>query len=179
MAIDIFFFILMLYAIYKGYSRGFIVSAVSLFAIIVGLAAALKLSVIVANWLRESTDISSQWLPFVSFIIVMIGVIFLLRLMANVLQKSVEFLLMGWVNKIGGMLFYAIIYTMVFSVVLFYANKMNILKQETISASKCYPFVQPWGIKVINGFGKIIPIFKDLFTQLETFFDGIGKKGAA
>ncbi len=176
MPIDIIFFILMLSAIYKGYTRGFIVSVVSFFAVVIGLAAALKLSAIVANWLRQSTYISSQWLPFLSFIIVMIGVIFLLRLMANVLQKSVEFLLMGWANKIGGMLFYAIIYTMVFSVVLFYADKMNIVKQDTVSASKCYPFVQPWGIKVINGFGKIIPMFKDLFTQLETFFDSIGKK---
>lgn len=166
----------MLSAVYKGYTRGFIVSIVSFCAIIIGLAAAVKLSAIVANWLRQSTHISSQWLPFLSFIIVMIGIMFLLRLVANVLQKSVEFLLMGWVNKIGGMLFYAIIYTLVFSVLLFYADKMNILKQETISVSKCYPFVQPWGVKVINGFGKIIPIFKDLFTQLETFFDGIGKK---
>ena len=179
MPIDIFFFILMLSAIYKGYARGFIVSAVSLFAIIIGLAAAVKLSAIVANWLKESTHISSQWLPFLSFALVMIGVIFLLRLLANMLQKSAEFLLMGWVNKIGGALFYTIIYTMVFSVILFYTTKMNIIKQETIDTSKCYAFVQPWGIKVVNAFGSIVPLFKNLFTQLETFFDSLSKKVAA
>lgn len=166
----------MLAAIYKGYTRGFIVSVVSFFAIVVGLAAAVKLSVIMANWLQQSTHINSQWLPFLSFTIVMIGVILLLRLLANMLQKSVEFLLMGWANKMGGMLFYVIIYTLIFSVVLFYANKMSILKQNTIAASTCYSFVQPWGIKAINGFGKIIPIFKDSFTQLSTFFDSVGKK---
>ena len=156
--------------------RGFIVSVVSFFAIIIGLAAAVKLSTVVANWLRESTNISSQWLPFLSFAIVIIGVMVLLRLVANILQKSVEFLLMGWANKIAGILFYAIIYTLIFSVVLFYAEKMAILKQDMIASSKCYPFVQPLGIKVINGLGKIVPLFKDLFTQLETFFDSIGKK---
>ena len=179
MPIDIIFFILMLTAIYKGYTRGLIVSIVSFFAIIIGLAAAVKLSAIVANWLRENTHISSQWLPFLSFILVMIAVIFVLRLLANVLQKSAEFLLMGWANKVGGMLFYAVIYTIIFSVLLFYATKMNILKQETIDTSKCYAMVQPWGIKVINGFGTIIPFFKDLFTQLETFFDSLSKKSAA
>ena len=179
MPIDIIFFILMLSAIYKGYTRGFIVSVISFFAIIIGLAAAVKLSIVVANWLRESTNIASQWLPFLSFAIVIIGVMVLLRLVANVLQKSIEFLLMGWANKIAGILFYAIIYTLIFSIVIFYAEKMAVLKQDMIASSKCYPFVQPLGIKVVNGVGKIVPLFKDLFTQLETFFDSIGKKAAS
>lgn len=176
MPIDIIFFILLLSAAYKGYSRGFILSAMSFFAIIIGLAAAVKLSTVVANWLRESTNISSQWLPFLSFAIAMIGVMVLLRMVANVLQKSVEFLLMGWANKIAGILFYTIIYTLIFSVVLFYAEKMGVLKQDMIASSKCYPFVQPFGIKVINGLGKIVPLFKDLFTQLEAFFSIVSKK---
>jgi membrane protein required for colicin V production len=175
-AIDIIFLILMLSAIYKGYTRGFIVSIVSLVAIIVGLAAAVKFSVIVANWLKESTNINNQWLPFLSFIVVMVSVILLLRLLAKVLQKSVELLLMGWANKIGGILFYAIIYTLVFSVVLFYASKLGIIKADTIAESKCYSVVQPIGIKAINGFGRVIPFFKDLFTQLESFFGTVQKK---
>ena len=178
MPIDIIFFIILLSAAYKGYTRGFIVSVVSFFAIIIGLAAAVKLSTVVANWLRESTNINSQWLPFLSFILVMIGVMVLLRLVANVLQKSVEFLLMGWANKIAGILFYAIIYTLIFSVVLFYAEKMTIIKQDIIFSSKCYSYVQPLGIKVINGLGKIVPLFKDLFTQLEAFFSIVSKKVA-
>ncbi len=176
MVIDIIFFILMLSAIYKGYTRGFIVSVVSLVAIIVGLAAAVKFSTIVANWLKESTNINNHWLPFLSFIVVMISVILLLRLVANVLQKSVELLLMGWANKLGGIFFYAIIYTLIFSVMLFYANKLGLIKASTIAESKCYAIVQPIGIKVINGFGKIIPIFKDLFVQLESFFGSVEKK---
>jgi membrane protein required for colicin V production len=170
MPIDILFFILMLSAAYKGYTRGFIVSVVSLVAIVVGLAAAVKLSAVVANWLSNTVNIGSQWLPFLSFIIVMMGVIFALRLVANVLQKSVELLLMGWANKLGGILFYAIIYTLIFSLVLFYANKLGIIKQITIDESKCYPIVQPLGIKVINGIGYVIPLFKNVFIQLESFF---------
>jgi membrane protein required for colicin V production len=170
MPIDILFLIVMLSAIYKGYTRGFIVSVVSLVAIVVGLAAAVKLSAVVANWLSKTVNIGSQWLPFLSFIIVMMGVIFALRLVANVLQKSVELLLMGWANKLGGILFYAIIYTLIFSLMLFYANKLGIIKQITIDESKCYAIVQSLGIKVINGIGYVIPLFKNVFIQLESFF---------
>jgi membrane protein required for colicin V production len=166
----------MLSAAYKGYTRGFIVSVVSLVAIIVGLAAAVKLSAVVATWMGKTINIGSQWLPFLSFIAVMVGVILALRLVANILQKSVELLLMGWANKLGGILFYTIIYTLIFSVVLFYANRLGIIKQSTIDESKCYAIVQPLGIKVINGIGYVIPLFKNVFTQLESFFNTVGKE---
>ncbi|MFC4233066.1 CvpA family protein [Parasediminibacterium paludis] len=176
MPIDILFIILMLSAVYKGYSRGFIVSVVSLIAIIVGLAAAVKLSAVIAIWLGKTVNIGSQWLPFLSFIVVMVAVILALRLVANILQKSVELLFMGWANKIGGILFYAIIYTLIYSVVLFYANKLGIIQESTINASKCYAVVQPIGIKVIEGIGYIIPVFKNVFIQLESFFSIVGQK---
>ncbi|MDI9365730.1 MAG: CvpA family protein [Flavobacterium sp.] len=175
MPIDILFLILMLSAVYKGYTRGFIVSVVSLVAIILGLAAAVKLSAVVAVWLGKTVNIGSQWLPFLSFIAVMVAVILVLQLVANILQKSVELLLMGWANKLAGILFYAIMYTLIYSVILFYANKLGIIQQSTINASKCYAIVQPIGIKVINGIGHIIPIFKNVFMQLESFFSIVGK----
>ena len=53
MIIDIAFAIVMILAIFKGFSKGFIVGIFSLLAFIIGLAAALKLSVVVANYLRK------------------------------------------------------------------------------------------------------------------------------
>ena len=54
MIIDIIFLILLALAVIKGISRGFIVAVFSFFAIIIGVAAAMKLSYIVANWLQHS-----------------------------------------------------------------------------------------------------------------------------
>ena len=47
---------------------------------------------------------------------------------------------------------------------------------DTVHASQTYPYVQLWGPVVIDGFGKIIPVFKDMFTELESFFESIGNK---
>jgi len=160
-------------AIIKGYSRGLIVAVFSFVAIIVGLAAAMKLSAIVAGWLHNSTSISSTWLPVLSFTLVMIGVVLLVRLGANIVQRSVEFAMMGWINKLGGILLYAALYTTVLSVVFFFAEKLNLIKPPAVEASKFYAFIQPWGPKAINGFGAVIPFFKDMFTQLENFFTAV------
>jgi membrane protein required for colicin V production len=165
----------MVMAVIKGYSRGFIVAIFSSLAIIIGLAAALKLSTVVADWLHHSTHFAARWLPFLSFIIVMFAFILLIRLVAGIIQKAVEFMLMGWLNRLGGIVLYAAIYITVFSVILFFADKIHLLKQQTINESKVYSFVEPFGPKIVNGFAVVIPFFKDMFTHLETFFDSIGK----
>jgi membrane protein required for colicin V production len=61
---------------------------------------------------------------------------------------------------------------------LFFAEKLLILKPQVIASSAVYKFVAPWGPKVINNLGNIIPFFRDMFTQLENFFESITKKSA-
>ena len=140
MIIDIIFLILLAFAIIKGISRGFIVALFSFLAIIIGIAAAMKLSYIVANWLQHSFNTGGQWLPFLSFLIVLIGVIILVRLVANLIQKAVNFSMLGWLNKLGGILLFILLYVSVYSVFLFYLTEMNIIKPETIEASHTYSF---------------------------------------
>ena len=57
-----------------------------------------------------------------------------------------------------------------------YAEQVKLLQPETIQQSVTYKYVQPWGPKVINGLGSIIPLFKDMFGELKQFFDGVAKK---
>lgn len=176
MLIDTVFAVLMIAAVFKGYSRGLIVAVFSLLAIITGLAAALKLSLVTANWLKDAVHVAARWLPVLAFILVFIVVVLLVRLGAGLLQKATELVLLGWVNRLGGIILYIALYTIMLSVFLFYAEKMHLLQAATISASKTYSFIQPWGPKTINAIGSFIPLFKDMFLQLENFFAGISDK---
>lgn len=175
MLIDILFIICMLLALFKGYRNGLIVAVFSLLAIIVGLAAAMKLSVYVAKQLGEHTSVSQSWLPFISFALVMIGVVILIRLGATALQKMAELVLLGWLNKLAGVVLYGVLYMLVLSVLLFFAEKLHLLDANTIAASKVYGFIQPWGPKTIDGIGKLIPLFSDMFENLTSFFENVGK----
>ena len=176
MFIDVPYFIIMLLAAYKGYNKGLIVAIFSFAGMIVGLAAAVKLSAFVANWLHINTHISTTWLPVLSFVIVFIGFVFLIRLCAGILQKSVQFILMGWADKLGGIFLYTALYTMIFSVLLFYAFQLKVLTEDAITSSKCYDFVKPWASFVLNSIGKVFPIFKDIFQQLEVYFQTSASK---
>ena len=174
--IDIIFVILLVLALIHGYRRGLIVAVFSLIAIIVGLAAAIKLSAVVANHVGHTLKVSDKWLPVVSFAIVFIVVVLLIRLGARAIQKLTEALMLGWINRLGGIILYVAIYITIYSVILFYANQVKIIKPEAIKASVTYSFIQPWGPKAIDGLGSLIPFFRDMFTQLEGFFSGIPDK---
>ena len=174
--IDIIFAILILIAIFKGYRKGLIIALFSIAAFIVGIAAALKLSAAVATYLQNSINVSAKWLPFISFMLVFLVVAFLVNLGAKLIEKSFEMALLGWVNRIGGILLFIILYMIILSVFLFYAEKIHLFDAATIQSSRTFPYIKPWGPKVINGFGKIIPVFKDMFTQLETYFESLSTK---
>lgn len=176
MLIDIIFIVLLVIAIFKGYTKGFIIAVFSVLAIIIGLAAAMKLSVVTASWLKDAVHIAAKWLPVLAFAIVFLVVVLLVRLGANALQKATELVLLGWVNKLAGILLYVALYIVILSVLLFYAEKVNILTQNTIASSKTYSFIKPWGPKAVNSIGALLPFFKDMFHQLEDFFAGLSDK---
>lgn len=176
MFIDVAFFIVMIIAVFKGFTKGFIVGIFSFIAFIIGLAAALKLSVIVAHHLESSSGITAKWLPVISFALVFIVVVLLVNIGARVLKKAVSLVMLGWIDRMAGILLYICIYTIIFSVILFFAEKTFLIKPETVGTSSVHNYVAPWAPKVIDNLGKIIPIFKDLFLQLQSFFETLGHK---
>jgi membrane protein required for colicin V production len=175
MILDILLLILLILAIVKGFQRGLVVGLFSLVAVIIGLAAAIKLSAVVAVRLGESTRISTQWLPVISFLLVFIGIVLLIRLGAKLIQKTVELTMLGWVNRLGGIVLYIAIYVMVFSVLLFYADQLQLLQPATIDDSSTYGYIAPLGPKVISAFSSFIPFFRDMFAELQSFFGNVAE----
>lgn len=178
MIIDIAFVIVMILAVFKGISKGLILGIFSLLAFIIGLAAALKLSVVVAAYLKDNSGSFSKWLPLISFTLVFIAVILLVSLLARLIKKTIQFAMLGWLDSLGGIVLYILINTIVFSIFLFFADKLFLIQPSTIQDSNVYSYVAPWGPKVIDNLGSIIPIFKDMFTQLQDFFGRLATKTA-
>jgi len=176
MLLDIILLILVIIAIVKGYQRGLIVGIFSFLAVLIGLAAAMKLSTWMADYLGENTSVSRHWLPFLSFAVVFIGVVLLVRLGANLVQKAVALVTLGWLDKLGGIILYVLLYIFVYSVVLFYAVQLHLVKEQTTLDSACYSWISPLGPWVINAFGHILPFFRDMFTDLQEFFGGVAAK---
>jgi len=162
--------------ILKGYTRGLIVAVFTFVAYIIGLAAALKLSAVVAVSLSEKAHVSGSWLPVLSFALVFIAVVLVVRLAAKLVKKAVSMALLGWVDVLGGILLYFLLYVFIYSVILFYADKIGLISTEAKAASKTFEYISPIGPTVTNGLATILPMFKDIFDQLAHFFDKVAGK---
>lgn len=173
MFIDLIVAVLLVLALYKGWRKGLIVGVFSFLAFIIGLAAAIKLSTVAAAYIGEAVNISQRWLPVVAFVVVFLIIVLLVRLGAKALEGVVTVAMLGWANKLGGIILFAILYLFIFSVLLFYATQVHLLHEETVNASVTYAYLQPLGPKVINGLGVILPFFKNMFGELLQFFDGV------
>jgi len=176
MFIDITVFILLILAAFKGFRNGLVVAIFSLLAFIIGLAAAIKLSAVAATYIGNSVNISQRWLPVLAFVIVFLLVVFLVRLGAKAIEGVMRFAMLGWLNRLGGIMFYMLMYIFIFSIILFYADQIGLINKEISETSVMYPYIQPLGPKVIEGIGIIIPFFKNMFTDLENFFEGVSQK---
>jgi membrane protein required for colicin V production len=179
MIIDVAFILIIIVAVFKGLSKGFIVGIFSFISFIIGLAAALKLSSVVAHHFENQAGAFAKWLPVISFAFVFIVVVLLVNIGARIIRKTISIAMLGWLDKLGGVLLYIFIYTIIFSVILFFAEKTSLIKPETVAASTVYDLVAPLGPKIINNLGKIIPVFKDLFSQLQSFFEKLAPQSAA
>lgn len=176
MIIDIIAIILLVMGIFKGLKKGFVLAVFSLLAFIIGLTAAIKLSSVVADYLGENVNISQRWLPVLAFALVFIAVVFLVRLGAKAIEGVLRVAMLGWLNKIGGAILYVILYLFIFSVLLFYLEELHIIKPETIRSSNTYSYIKPLAPTIMDSLGSVIPFFKDMFAELEDFFDNLSKK---
>ena len=176
MTIDLIAFIILIVAFFKGWRKGLILALFSFFAFFAGLAAAIKLSAVVANHLRNSTHVSERWLPALAFLIIFFLVVLLVRMGAKALESLVQGMMLGWVNRVGGVLLFAFLYLFIFSILLFYAQKLSLIQPKTIQESSTYWLIEPLGPAMINTLGHLLPIFKNLFLQLESFFSQMSGK---
>jgi membrane protein required for colicin V production len=174
--IDIIFAIILIIAVIKGMRKGLVVALFSIIALIIGLAAALKLSAAVAVYLQNNVAVPGKWLPFVSFALVFIAVVILVNWAGKFIEKSFEMAFLGIANKLAGAVLYVVLYIIIFSVFLFYAEKIHLFQAATFQQSASYPYIKPWGPLVIDNFGRLIPFFKDSFASLEHFFEGVSDK---
>lgn len=174
-SIDLICLVLLALAIYKGFQKGLVVALFSFLGIFIGLAAALKLSALLAKSLAAYTHVAASWLPFLAFLLIMLGVWVLVRMGAALVKAAFDMVLLGWLNTVGGVLVYAFLYLTVFSIVLFYAKQLQLLQSVDLGASKAYPYLESLAPNMMHWFGKLIPVFKDSFQELTLFFERIAK----
>jgi len=168
MWLDILTGTLLIIAILQGYRHGLIRAIVSFFSLFIGLILAYQLAGWVANQLKQHTKIESHWLPFISFIVVLILVLILLRFVSGLLQQTAEWLLLGWLNKLLGILLYAFIYFTILSALVYFLQILGVLEPAKMKDAYTYSYLQKWWPYCIEKMSTWLPFIKNTIATFQT-----------
>jgi membrane protein required for colicin V production len=143
MLIDILFLVMMVIAVFKGMRNGLIVALFSIIGWIVGLYAAFMFSGLAETYLKGVLNLSPRVLSIIAFVLIFSLVVLLINLGARIIEKVIGLTPIGWLNRLGGIFFYVLLYALIFSVMIYFAEKVRLVSEETVSSSKVYPWVKP------------------------------------
>jgi membrane protein required for colicin V production len=142
MTFDIIFMIVFCWAGYRGYTKGFLLQAAALGALILGIYGAVKFSDLTSALIMEKLATNGQYLPVISFAITFIGIVFAVHFLAKLLEKLLEAIALSFVNRLFGILFNLVKYAFIISAILVVINTINrnthFIPAEKIDESKLY-----------------------------------------
>jgi len=173
--LDILGILLLMLSFFRGYRKGLIVALFSVLGVVLGMLAALKLSAAFASYLLEHNWVTSAWAQIIAYLVLFIGVLWLIRLGARLIESAVKAVMLGLLNRLCGGILYIFIGATIWSSLLWIANKAHIISPELITASDTYAFFEPLAPWVFGHIGAVLPFARDIFSDLGHFFDGVNK----
>ena len=138
--IDLLLLLPIIWFVYQGFRKGFVIELASLLALVLGIYAALYFSGYVATVLVDHLNMGPRYVPVVSFIITFIVVVFLVYAVGKLLEKLINLVALGFLNKIAGAVFGLLKGAVLISVVLMIINHFNedLISEEKRSGSMLY-----------------------------------------
>lgn len=123
--VDIILVIPVLWFAYQGFKRGFVIEFASLAALVLGIYAALYFSGYAAEIITNNFNLGSKYVPVISFIITFVIIVFLVYLVGKLLEKVINMVALGFLNKLAGGIFGILKAALFMSIVLVILNHFN------------------------------------------------------
>lgn len=173
--LDIIIIIPLLLFAWQGYKKGFIIEVATLAALILGLFFAFYFSDYAANLLNEYFTIDEKYIAALSFIVTFIVVVIAIIAIGKILQKLIDIILLGFLNRAAGAVFGIIKGALILSILLLIINyfdtNQNLIKEEYKDNSIFYEHVASFAPKLydwlhLENFDFRIPEKEEIIKQI-------------
>lgn len=140
--LDIILLLCFIPAIIGGLRRGFIAQVVAIISIILGIWLSFKFSAVLSGWLGQWIEAGEQVLHVISFAVIMILAILALAAVGKLIEATVKIILLGWLNRLLGLIFALLKYALIIGLLLMLFNSLNgqfhLVNQKVLDSSLLY-----------------------------------------
>jgi membrane protein required for colicin V production len=137
--LDIIFAIPLVWGIFRGFKKGLVIEIATLIAAVAGVWGAVHFSYFISGIL----NLTSPYAPLISFAVTFLIIVIIIFLLAKLLEKSINLLALGFLNKLAGAFFGLLKYAFLLSILLLIINKASVNKplipEEVQKGSMLYP----------------------------------------
>ena len=165
MYIDILFIAAVGYGFFKGFSQGIINSIFSVLSLVIAFMAAFKLSPYMTEMLEKGFDIYNPFMFLAGFGVTFFLTKWFLKFVSEFLTGVLEVAHVNLVNQTIGALILTVIFSFIFSVLIWFADSIRVLSPQQKATSISYRFLEPLresGFKLI---GNSKPIFQNFLSR--------------
>jgi membrane protein required for colicin V production len=157
--IDIVLGLLLVFSAISGFRKGLVAELASLAALVLGIWGAIEFSYVTSDFLVENFNLQTKYLDIISFVLTFVVIVILVHVVGSVINKLVETVMLGFINKLAGLAFGVLRAALILSIILVVFDKIDedveILSREAKSESRLYdpirhfapaifPFIDIW-----------------------------------
>ena len=176
MILDIIASLVIAYGVYVGYSRGIIKTVFDTLSIVVAIVASLKLSPILINAVDSVFNTSPSVSFLLGIVLTFVLVMALVRFIGRKLENVFESANINFINKMAGGVLQGIFFALIFSMLLWLGDRLNLLKESTKQESISYTMLEPLPEKAQGVFEKVKPIFQDFWDKTVEVMDDVKER---
>jgi membrane protein required for colicin V production len=122
---DLIVAVFILWSAYRGITKGFLVMAASLAALVLGVWGAIRFSDLTATYLIENLGLQSKYTALIAFAITFTGIVIGVHLLARALDKLVRAVALGFANRLAGLAFAVLRTAFLISILLVILNSID------------------------------------------------------
>lgn len=161
--IDIILLICFIPALISGLKKGFIAQLIAIISIFAGIWISFEFATITSQWLSQYIEAPENVLRIAAFALIMVGVFITLGLLGKLLEGILNLVMLGWVNKLFGVIFAFLKTALITGLIIMVFNSINasieLVSAETLSESVLYTPLK-------NFADSVFPYLKELAANL-------------
>jgi len=176
MIIDVLFLIIAGWGFYQGYSRGIIKTVFTVFSIVFGLMVAFKFSPAATRFIETAFHSNSPLNFLAGFLLSFVLTMLIIRMTAQFFEKTLQAANINAINKFAGGVLLGALYTLIFSLLLWFGEQSHIITAENSKDSLTYQQLRVFPSKMRSVYEYIKPGFKDFWKESVRFMDQMQEK---
>lgn len=149
--IDIVLIVPILFGLYKGFTKGLILSLATLVGLVLGIYGGVHFSDYAAAQLKTHFDLH---IPLLAFAVTFLVIIFAVYLLGRLVSKFINFLALGIFNKVAGGVFGGLKILIIMAVAFVFFTSLNqqfqIIAEEQLQSSQMYQLVNQTSVIVLS-----------------------------